>query len=212
MSLGFTITSPRQSVCQCSGNILQRLPVTPSSRKVMITVFWDHEGILLTAFQPQGQTVNADSCCNILRKLHKAIQRKWPGLTGPGKSPPGSDSSPKNFILLVFRGLWNDGTSASMYREVMLKNRSIFQISTLVCLSSISICNLLIDWPTYYPCYNMQPQHIMWTISNTADGRKPGNNLQPQFAQVPPLLIYCYTLNHRITEYACCQRWKIVLR
>jgi hypothetical protein len=73
--------------------------VTPSSRKVMLTVFWDHEGILLTAFQPQGQTINADSYCNILRK------RKRPGLTGPGKSPPGSDSSPKNFMLLVFRVL-----------------------------------------------------------------------------------------------------------
>jgi hypothetical protein len=32
----------------------------------------------------------------------------------------------------------------------MLRNKSIFQISTLICLSSISICNLLIDLPTYY--------------------------------------------------------------
>jgi hypothetical protein len=71
----------------------------------MLTVFWDHIGILLTAFQPQRQTVNADSYCNVLRKLRKAIQRKRPGLTGPGKSPPGSNSSPKNFMLLVFRGL-----------------------------------------------------------------------------------------------------------
>jgi hypothetical protein len=39
-------------------------------------VDWDHEGIVLTAFQPQGQTVNADSYCNILRKLRKAIQWK----------------------------------------------------------------------------------------------------------------------------------------
>jgi hypothetical protein len=53
----------------------------------------------------------------------------------------------KNFMLLVFRGLWIDGTSASMYMEIILRNRSIFQISTLVCLSSISICNLLIDLP-----------------------------------------------------------------
>jgi hypothetical protein len=71
-----------------------------ASRKVMLTVFWDHEGILLTAFQPQRQTY-----CNILRKLHKAIQQKQPGLARPGKSPPGSDSCPKNFMLLVFRGL-----------------------------------------------------------------------------------------------------------
>jgi hypothetical protein len=34
----------------------KKFKVTPSSRKVMLTVFWDHEGILLTAFQPQGQT------------------------------------------------------------------------------------------------------------------------------------------------------------
>jgi hypothetical protein len=50
----------------------------------MLTVFWDHEGILLTAFQPQGQTVNAESYCNILRKLRKAIQRKRPGLLAKG--------------------------------------------------------------------------------------------------------------------------------
>jgi hypothetical protein len=31
----------------------------------------------------------------------------------------------------------------------MLRNKSIFQISTLICLCSISICNLLIDLPSY---------------------------------------------------------------
>jgi hypothetical protein len=31
----------------------------------------------------------------------------------------------------------------------MLRNKRIFQISTLICLSSISICNLLIDLPTH---------------------------------------------------------------
>jgi hypothetical protein len=52
-------------------------------------------------------------------------------------------------MLLVFRGLWNDGTSASMYRTIMLRDKSIFQISTLICLSSMSICNLHIDLPSY---------------------------------------------------------------
>jgi hypothetical protein len=105
---------------------------------------------LLTAYQPQGQPVNADSYWNVLRKLRKAIQRKRPGLSGPGKSPPGSDSRPKNFMLLVFRGVWNDGTSASVYREIILRNKSISQISTLVCLSSVSICNLLIIYKYIY--------------------------------------------------------------
>jgi hypothetical protein len=54
----------------------KKFKVTPSCRKVMLTVFWDQEGKLLTAFQPQGQTVNADSYRNILAKLHKAIQQK----------------------------------------------------------------------------------------------------------------------------------------
>jgi hypothetical protein len=35
----------------------------------------------------------------------------------------------------------------------MLQNKSIFQISTLICLSSISICNLLIDLSTYVYIY-----------------------------------------------------------
>jgi hypothetical protein len=43
------------------------------AKKAMLTVFWDHEGILLTAFQRQEQTVNAASYCNILRKLRKII-------------------------------------------------------------------------------------------------------------------------------------------
>jgi hypothetical protein len=62
--------------------------VTPSSRKELSTVFCNHEGILLTAFQPQRYTVNADSYCKILRKLRKVIQRKRLELAGPGKSPP----------------------------------------------------------------------------------------------------------------------------
>jgi histone-lysine N-methyltransferase SETMAR len=51
---------------------------------VILTVFWDHEGKLPTAFQPQRQTVNGDSYCNILSKIHMAIQRKRPGLVNKG--------------------------------------------------------------------------------------------------------------------------------
>jgi hypothetical protein len=56
----------------------------PSSRKVMLIAFWDHEGILHTTFQPQGQIVNADSYCNFIMKLRKAIQRKRPRLLTKG--------------------------------------------------------------------------------------------------------------------------------
>jgi hypothetical protein len=33
------------------------------------------------------------------------------------------------------------------------KEKSIFQISTLICLSSVSICNLLTDLPSYVTMY-----------------------------------------------------------
>jgi hypothetical protein len=50
-----------------------------------------------------------------------------------------------------------------------LRNKSIFQMSTLICLSSISICNLLIDLPTYLePGYSLDlmqaPGRIYRTI------------------------------------------------
>jgi hypothetical protein len=129
MSLGFTITSPRPSVRQCSGNILRCLPkkfkVTPSSRKV----------------KPQRQTVNADSYCNILRKLCKAIQRKWPGHR-TREATAWFRQQPKELYAAGFQGLvkWWDKCLNVQGDYV---DKSIFQISTLVRLSSISICNLL---------------------------------------------------------------------
>jgi hypothetical protein len=40
-------------------------------------------------------------------------------------------------------------TMGQVPREIMLRNKSIFKISTLICLSSISICNLPIDLAAY---------------------------------------------------------------
>jgi hypothetical protein len=57
----------------------------------------------------------------------------------------GSDQDSKEFYAAGFQGLvkrWDKCLNAQ-------GNKSIFQISTLVCLSSISICNLLIDLPLY---------------------------------------------------------------
>jgi hypothetical protein len=43
----------------------------------------------------------------------------------------------------------------------MLRNKSIFQISTLVCLISISICNLLIDLSSYVSIDMYRVKHEM---------------------------------------------------
>ncbi|PNF21428.1 hypothetical protein B7P43_G14100, partial [Cryptotermes secundus] len=108
-----------------------------------------------------ARTVACDeSLVHHYRPETKRASVQWKHPASPAKKslrrPPGSDSSPKNFMLLVFRGLWNDGTSASMYREIMLKNKSTFQISTLIFLSSISICNLIIALPSYISNKSLQ--------------------------------------------------------
>jgi len=47
-----------------------------STWKVMCTMFWDRKGVLLVDFLPQAYTINADVCCNTLKKLHRMSQNK----------------------------------------------------------------------------------------------------------------------------------------
>jgi len=62
----------------------KKFKVTPSAGKVMLTVFWDCHGVLLTEFQQRGHTVMSASYCTILTKLRAAIRRKRPGLLTKG--------------------------------------------------------------------------------------------------------------------------------
>jgi histone-lysine N-methyltransferase SETMAR len=47
--------------------------------KVMLTVFWDSQGVLLAHFQKLGENVNSASYCEVLLMLRDAIRRKRPG-------------------------------------------------------------------------------------------------------------------------------------
>jgi len=58
----------------------KKLMVTSSAGKVMLTVFWDSQRVLLTEFQQCDRTVTSASYCAILTKLCAAIHRKQPGL------------------------------------------------------------------------------------------------------------------------------------
>ncbi|UYV70049.1 hypothetical protein LAZ67_7001603 [Cordylochernes scorpioides] len=51
----------------------------PSRVKVMLTVFFDYQGIVHREFQ-QGSTISADSCKGVLRRLREAIRQKRPVL------------------------------------------------------------------------------------------------------------------------------------
>ena len=58
----------------------KKFKVIPSAGKVMLTVFWDCQGILLNKFQQCDHTVTSASYCTILMKLRAAIHQKRPGL------------------------------------------------------------------------------------------------------------------------------------
>jgi histone-lysine N-methyltransferase SETMAR len=52
---------------------------TLSARKIMATVFWDRQGMLLIDFLERGVTNNSDRYCKTLRKLRRAVQNKRRG-------------------------------------------------------------------------------------------------------------------------------------
>lgn len=54
--------------------------VVKSAGKVMASVFWDADGILMIDYLPKGQTINGEYYANLLDKLHQCIQQKRPGL------------------------------------------------------------------------------------------------------------------------------------
>jgi histone-lysine N-methyltransferase SETMAR len=50
--------------------------VTPSAGKVVLTVFWDSQGVLLAHFPKSGENVNSASYSEVLLKVRDAIHRK----------------------------------------------------------------------------------------------------------------------------------------
>ncbi len=51
-----------------------------SCKKVMLTVFYDEQGLVTTDFLPPRQTVDSDYYCSVLRKLKEDLRRKRPEL------------------------------------------------------------------------------------------------------------------------------------
>jgi len=53
---------------------------TFSTWKIVCTIFWDRQGVLLVEFLPQGTTINSAVYCETLKKLRRAIQNKRRGM------------------------------------------------------------------------------------------------------------------------------------
>jgi len=57
---------------------------TSSARKLVASVFWDRQGVLLVDFMPCNTTINADAYCAKLRRLCQAIQNRRRGKLSRG--------------------------------------------------------------------------------------------------------------------------------
>nr|CAI5860394.1 unnamed protein product [Callosobruchus analis] len=53
----------------------KKFKATASAGKVMVTVFWDCEGVILIDVMPRGSTLNSEAYVNTLTKLKKRFQQ-----------------------------------------------------------------------------------------------------------------------------------------
>jgi hypothetical protein len=62
----------------------EKFQVMPSAGRVMFTMFWDSQRVLVAHFQKCGENVSSASYCEVLLKLRDAIRRKRPGQLARG--------------------------------------------------------------------------------------------------------------------------------
>jgi len=68
-----------------------------SAGKVLASVFWDQDGILLIDYLPKGQTINAEYYSSLLVQLKDILKEKMPTA---GRSPRGSCSCTTMSLLI----------------------------------------------------------------------------------------------------------------
>jgi histone-lysine N-methyltransferase SETMAR len=61
-----------------------KFKVIPSGGKVMLTMFWDSQAVLLAHFQKCGKNMNSASYCEVLLKHWDTIHRKHLGWQARG--------------------------------------------------------------------------------------------------------------------------------
>ena len=85
---------------------------TQSADKVMATVFWDRKGVLLVDFMANGTTINADRCCETLKKLRRAIQNRRRGMPTKGLCLLHDNARPTSPVKPLLSWISLDGTSS----------------------------------------------------------------------------------------------------
>lgn len=57
---------------------------SPLQKKIMLTAFWDEDGIVHLDFLPDGETINADYYCRILQDVHHHLRHRRRGKKARG--------------------------------------------------------------------------------------------------------------------------------
>jgi len=81
MKPGYITLARRQSNNQWSGCIaaqpaLKKFQVQKSAGKVLASIFWDQDGILLIDYLPKGQTINTEYYSSLLVQLKDILKEK----------------------------------------------------------------------------------------------------------------------------------------
>jgi len=79
----FMLTTQRQNCNLRNGRVLRlqdpkKARMQKGKLKTMLICFFDQEEIVHREFVPPGMTVNADFCCDVLRRLRENVRRKRP--------------------------------------------------------------------------------------------------------------------------------------
>ncbi|UYV78616.1 hypothetical protein LAZ67_16002179 [Cordylochernes scorpioides] len=89
----------------------------PSKVKVMLTVFFDYQGIIHHEFQ-QGSTITADSYLGVLKRLREAIRQKRPELWKSKSWILHHDNAPAHTALKISKFLQDHSTSGRKFQSI----------------------------------------------------------------------------------------------
>ncbi|UYV75690.1 hypothetical protein LAZ67_13001026 [Cordylochernes scorpioides] len=111
----------------------------PSKVKVMLTVFFDYQGIFHHVFQQQGSTITAHSYLGVLRHLREAIRKKRQELWRSKSWILHHDNAPAHTALKISKFLqdhstvpiWPPATSSSSESSKKLKGRKFQSIEEI---------------------------------------------------------------------------------
>ncbi|UYV79713.1 hypothetical protein LAZ67_18000385 [Cordylochernes scorpioides] len=86
----------------------KKAKTVPSVGKIMVSVFWDSEGVLLLDFLNKGQTITGDYYANLVKQLREAIKEKRRGKLSR-KIVYHQDNAPSHRSLQAMATIYDSG-------------------------------------------------------------------------------------------------------